>query len=352
MTLVPPDDVERPLVIHGEALETMRRLPDGCVNLVLVDPPYFRVKGDAWDRQWSSAAEFLGWMGTLADEWRRLLAPNGSLYVFASPQMAARVEMVIRERFEVIGTPVWLKDAGWHKKADIPTLRTYFPATERIIFAEQLGADSMAMGESGYEAECERLRGFVFEPLRAYICGEFERAGMLNTAGKIAANVACGFSASAGGMASRHYFSRSQWWLPTEEHYAALADLLGPGYLRREYEDLRRPFSVSAEVPYTDVWTYPTVAHYPGKHPCEKPREMIADIIRASSRPGDLVLDCFLGSGVTGEQAVTLGRRFVGIEMGDYVHAARRRIANAVSTPEATAEANKHVEPGGQLGLL
>ena len=31
--------------------------------------------------------------------------------------------------------------------------------------------------------------------------------------------------------------------------------------LRLEYEDLRRPFSVSAEVPYTDVWTYPTVGY-------------------------------------------------------------------------------------------
>ena len=124
------------------------------------------------------------------------------------------------------------------------------------------------------------------------------------------------------------------------------------GHLRREYEDLRRPFNVSASVPYTDVWTYPTVQAYSGKHPCEKPREMMRDIINASSRPGDVVLDCFLGSGVTGEQAVALGRRFIGIEKGDYIHGARRRVLSAVGTIEAAREANSRAPRGEQLGLL
>jgi len=371
-----PSSVDRPLLLHGDTLATMRRMPAGCVHLIFVDPPYFRVKGDAWDRQWDTAAGFLAWVGELADEWRRILAPNGSLYCCASPQMSARVECVIAERFAVLNSIVWAKPEGRHLGSEKETLRGYFPATERIIFAEQLGADSMAMGEDGYEAECERIRGDVFEPLRAYIAGEFERAGMLTTAGKIAANVACGFSATAGGMAARHYFSRSQWRLPTPEHYAALRDLLnreGGEYLRRDYdgmrvecddlrvefelqrealEHLRRPFNVSADVPYTDVWTFPTVGQYPGKHPCEKPGAMLDHVIAASSRPGDLVFDGFLGSGVTGERAVMAGRRFVGVEFGDYIHDARRRIANAIGSPEAAASANIAAPVGAQLGLL
>ena len=364
--------------MHGDALETMRLLPAGSVHLILVDPPYYKVKGDAWDRQWDSAVEFLAWMGELADEWRRILAPNGSLYVFASPQMAARVECVIADRFAVLNSIVWAKPCPFSEinrgasnsgRVGKDALRSFYPNTERIIFAEQQGADLMAMGESGYEAQCERLRGFVFEPLRAYLAGEFERSGMLTTEGKIAANVACGFSASAGGMAARHYFSKSQWQMPTPEHYAALQTLLnrtGEEYLRREYEDLRReyedlrvefealrrPFAVSAEVPYTDVWTFPTVAAYPGKHPCEKPRAMIDHIITASSRPGDVVLDCFLGSGVTVERTVALGRRGIGIEKGDYIHGARRRIYAAIGTPAAAAQVNAAAPPGGQMVLL
>jgi site-specific DNA-methyltransferase (adenine-specific) len=71
----------------------------------------------------------------------------------------------------------------------------------------------------------------------------------------------------------------------------------------------------SALVPYTDVWTYPPVQFYPGKHPCEKPAEMMRDIIAASSRPGDVVADFFMGSGTTIKAAMTLGRHALGVEL-------------------------------------
>ena len=173
MQTLPPTPDE-PLLLHGDCLAFMRTMPAASVNLIFVDPPYFKVKAEAWDRQWDKPAGFLAWIGELADEWRRILAPNGSLYCCASPRMQARVECVIAERFEILNSIVWAKDGhGRHSQACKEDLRSYFPNTERIIFAEQRGADSMAMGESGYEAQCEKLRGFVFEPLRAYIVGEF-----------------------------------------------------------------------------------------------------------------------------------------------------------------------------------
>ncbi|MCU0010166.1 site-specific DNA-methyltransferase, partial [Escherichia coli] len=55
--------------------------------------------------------------------------------------------------------------------------------------------------------------------------------------------------------------------------------------LLEEYKSLRRYFSVSAAVPYTDVWTHRPVQYYPGKHPCEKPADMLRQIINASSHP-------------------------------------------------------------------
>jgi len=41
---------------------------------------------------------------------------------------------------------------------------------------------------------------------------------------------------------------------------------------------------------------------------------MMEHIVRSSSREGDVVLDCFMGSGSTGKAALALGRRFVGME--------------------------------------
>ncbi|MBU0926807.1 MAG: site-specific DNA-methyltransferase [Spirochaetes bacterium] len=62
-------------------------------------------------------------------------------------------------------------------------------------------------------------------------------------------------------------------------------------------------------------------------HPTQKPEKLIARILLASSAPGDLVLDPFLGSGTTAVAAKKLGRRFVGIERSpSYCALALRRL--------------------------
>lgn len=59
-------------------------------------------------------------------------------------------------------------------------------------------------------------------------------------------------------------------------------------------------------------------------HPTEKPVGLLASIIQATTRAGDLVVDPFAGSGSTGEAAVRLGRAFIGVEL-DREHARRAR---------------------------
>jgi adenine-specific DNA-methyltransferase len=329
-------------ILHGDCIEQMRTLPDNSVDLIATDPPYYRVKGEAWDRQWETPAAFLSWVDELCREWQRILKPNGSLYVFASPRMAARVEVTIAESFNVINRIRWVKEAGWHNKTEKEALRGYLSPWEEVIFAEHYGVDNMAKGEAGYEAKCDELRGFIFESLRSYLDGERRRAGFNYRM----CNEAIGKPVKGGGMAT-HYFSAPdavnhfQWALPTREHYESLrrlfnangGDFLRREYddLRREYDDLRRPFAVTADVPYTDVWNFPTVAYYPGKHPCEKPIAMMEHIIRTSSRPGAVVLDCFMGSGSTLVAAQNLGRDAIGIELNEsYIEQARRRLGQTM----------------------
>jgi adenine-specific DNA-methyltransferase len=340
--------------IHqGDCLEVMRQMDANSVDAIVTDPPYFKVKGEAWDRQWDKPAQFLAWLDQIAEQWQRVLRPNGSVYCFASPRMAARVECLIGQRFNVLNQIIWQKrnneenvggTDGRHVSQilDKGLARSYFPNNERIVFAEHFGADNIAKGEAGYVAKCDELRGFVFEPLRAYLDGERQRAGI--TPREV--------NEYTGTQMAGHWFTRVQWALPTAKHYAAIRELFHlrgnweentrEGFLRREYEDLRReyedlrrPFSVTADVPYTDVWTFPTVQHYKGKHPCEKPLAMMEHIIRASTKPGAVVLDCFAGSGVTGEACERLGRDFLGIEQDTkYAASARARIAAAVQSEQ------------------
>lgn len=214
-------------------------------------------------------------------------------------------------------------------------MRGYFPQTERIIFAEHFNSDNYAQDGSGYEAERDKLRGFVFEPLRAYLDSERQRAGVGS------AQIIEWFSQNGYPkyVTAMHSFSRSQWELPTPENYERLRrcfhELNHGGeylrteyeYLRTEYEDLRRPFAVTPDVPYTDVWTFPAVRTYPGKHVCEKPLALMEHIVAVSSRPGDVVLDAFMGSGNAGVACQLQKRQFVGIDISPHwCDVARQRI--------------------------
>src|SRR6267142_1776989 len=72
-------------------------------------------------------------------------------------------------------------------------------------------------------------------------------------------------------------------------------------------------------------------------HPTQKPEALLARVILASSRPDDLVLDPFNGTGTTGAVAKRLRRRFIGLERdAAYAQAAEQRIAAAEPLAEAS----------------
>ena len=96
-------------MVNADCLEAMKLIPDNSIDLICTDPPYFKVKKDSWDRQWDKPKEFLSWLDSIAEQWQRILKPNGSLYCFASPRMAARVEVMLGDRFNVCNHLVWDK---------------------------------------------------------------------------------------------------------------------------------------------------------------------------------------------------------------------------------------------------
>lgn len=72
-------------------------------------------------------------------------------------------------------------------------------------------------------------------------------------------------------------------------------------------------------------------------HPTQKPEGLLARVLLSSSKPGDLVLDPFNGTGTTGAVAKRLGRSYVGFERDKtYAAAAEKRIAAILPLPGAT----------------
>lgn len=83
-------------------------------------------------------------------------------------------------------------------------------------------------------------------------------------------------------------------------------------------------------------------------HPTQKPEALLARVLLSSSRPGDVVLDPFFGSGTTGAVARRLGRHYVGVEREKaYIEAAAARIAavRPLGTAELSVMGGKRAEP-------
>lgn len=86
----------------------------------------------------------------------------------------------------------------------------------------------------------------------------------------------------------------------------------------------------------TDVWSFPKVTSGKNRaskertsHPAQFPIAVIDRIVKASSNPGDLILDPFLGSGTTAIAALTLNRSVIGFEIKpEYCEIAAQRIKN------------------------
>ena len=318
---------------NADSLEFIKTLPDNCIDLIATDPPYFKVKPNGWDNQWRGDSDYLQWLDQCLAEFYRVLKPAGSLYLFCGHRLALDIEMLMRQRFNVLNHIIWAKPSGRWNGCNKESLRAYFPATERVLFAEHYQGPCKPK-QDGYAVKCTELKQNVLMPLIDYFRDARNALGVSSKE----------IHAATGKQMASHWFSESQWQLPNEQDYLKLQALferiakekhqrnvlsephhqlvteyrtLSRRYieLSQEFKALRRPFSVSALVPFTDVWTYKPVLFYPGKHPCEKPAEMMHDIIAASSKPGDVVADFFMGSGSTIKEAIKMGRCALGIEL-------------------------------------
>lgn len=260
--------VDLPLdqIIMGDCIAAMRALPDACIDMVFADPPYnlqlggdlYRPEGgrvDAVDNDWDkfdSLKAYDAFSQAWLAEARRILKPNGTLWVIGSYHNIFRVGSVLQDEGFWI-----LNDIIWRKVNPMPNFKgtRFTNAHETLIWASK--------GENAKYTFNYRAMKTLNDELQM----------------------------------------RSDWSFP-----------ICSGQERIKKNGTKA-------------------------HPTQKPEALLYRILLACTKPGDVVLDPFFGTGTTGAVAKRLGRHFIGLEREkSYVEVAQERIAAALPLDESSVK--------------
>lgn len=265
-----------PELTCADCLDWLPSLPPTSAQLIVADPPYFRVQvSTGWDNAWPDETAYLTWSTRWLRAAAQVLRPEGLLYLFGQP--GKREQAFLRL---------------------MPLACSILPFHDLIIWDRVVGANE---------------RRDSFTPC-------YEMILVLK------------------GSNDPPYFNKDAVREPYDPATAA-------AYLRdKRYKDLEaRRAHLNKGKFATNLWRIPSLkgqSREKAGHPAQKPLALIERLILSSSRPGDLVVDPFLGSGTTALAAQQHGRRFAGCDCDPgYVRLAQARLRLAGPRCAAAAAA-------------
>ncbi len=137
-----------------DCLEYMRTQPEMSFDLVIVDPPYFEVKGD-FDFKWDSFTDYLKDVEKWAAEICRVLKKNGAVFWYGHAKKIAYTQVILDKYLNLENSLVWHKTETCTRKG-IRNYRCFAPVTERILFyskeVERTGLEEIVLDVSNFEA--------------------------------------------------------------------------------------------------------------------------------------------------------------------------------------------------------
>jgi len=286
--------------IHqGDCLELFSKVESGTVDLVFADPPFnIGYDYDVYDDR-RDAGQYLDWTARWVREIVRVLKPDGTFWLAIGDEYAAEMKVIFHRDMGLAlrNWVIWYYTFGVHCKKK-------FTRSHAHLFYFVKDPKRFTFNEDAIRVPSARQ--LVYADRRA------------NPKGRVPDDT----------------------WI------------LRP-------QDLPDGFT-----PEQDTWYFSRVCgtfkERAGWHGCQMPERLLERIIRACSRPGELVLDPFGGSGTTLVVAKKLGRRFLGFELShDYARQIQTRLdATEVGLPlegvapsptsgEAAPRGARKVEPNG-----
>jgi DNA modification methylase len=266
----------------------MKKLEPRSIDTVILDPPYFNVVNEKWDTQWKDLEEYLAWFKPIIQEISRISKHSCSLWLFGYAYQLSYLIPIVEAQGFSYRQHITI-DKGLRSVAGRTSnkLKMFPTATEYVVYFHK------------------ESRGLIREYLQRKQAETKKSSKDINLHLGKAINGGGTWSTIAGVKQKNIQY-------PTREDWDKLSDLFGD--MTMNYDDMVFKFNPIQGL--TDVWTdinfYDT--KYPKKHPTQKPFKLIERLLLCSTDEGDVVLDPFMGSCMTGLVCKKHGRHFIGCE--------------------------------------
>jgi site-specific DNA-methyltransferase (adenine-specific) len=311
--------VDTRVVWCGDCLEQLRRLPDACVDLVYIDPPFNSNRNyevfwgetkekRAFEDRHASTAAYLDYMRPRCVELHRVLKPTGSFYYHCDWHASHYVKVMLDQTF---GEDQFQNEIVWKRThAHGNAGRRFGVVSDTIFFYTQSGRYTWNQPFSAFTQEYVEARFTGVDP-----DGRRWQSVTLRNPG-VRPNLHYPFTASNGITYQPH---PNGWSCDRErmEKYDRENRLHFPkpgGQLR-----LKMYLDESPGPKVHNIWDdIPPINSQAGEslgYPTQKPLPLLERIIQASSNEGDIVLDAFCGCGTALVAAQKLKRQWIGIDV-------------------------------------
>ena len=314
------------MLIHGDNLLALKALEaeySGQIKCIYIDPPYNT--GNAFEH-YDDGYEHSIWLSLMRDRLeilKNLLADDGSIWISLDDNEQAYCKVLCDEIF---GRKNFVCNVIWQKKFSPQNDAKWLSDNHDFIIVyaknKEIWRPNLLPRSLDMDA---RYKNLDDDPRGAWTSGDMLRKDVQKSGL---------YSVTAPDGTEYNPPSGRSWRFPEYKYKELLADnKIWFGAKGNGVPRIKRFLSdVKQGVTALTIWLHEEVGHNQDAQKevrkfnsidifaTPKPEKLIHRILTLATNPGDLVLDSFLGSGTTAAVAHKMGRRWIGIEMGDHIY--------------------------------
>ncbi len=321
------------MLIHGDNLLALKSLEQdyaGCVKCIYIDPPYNT--GNAFTH-YDDGLEHSIWLSLMRERLillRNLLSDDGSIWISIDADESHYLKVLCDEIF---GRRNFIDEVIWQRAyAPINLKKTLSRCHDAILVYAKSKTDKYELNKLPRSADAnDRYKNPDNDPRGVWKSSDLSVGPAIqeniypitSPSGRICYPPE-GYSWRLSEYRLKEYIADNRIWFgPTGNNVPSIKRFLS---------------EVKDGIVATTIWTHQEVGHnqdakkeikalnFESIFDTPKPERLIERVLTLGSNEGDIVLDSFLGSGTTAAVAQKMGRRYIGVEMGNhaYTHCAVR----------------------------